>query len=343
MGNNGIGKTNLLEAIFLFSHLKSFRQANEEDLILWGQKGYFVEIDFIDDRIKKNVQIGCQKKKHKLEKKIKISGEVIKRFSDVIGEFLCVIFSPNDLEIINGGPAGRRKIIDLIICQRDGLYLQNLIEYNRILKQRNVLLKKNYKNKNIIESLFVWDEQLVKRGELIIERRESFIKEIQPYFFKNIESISGYQENWQIKYLPNVISSEFGSSLKKKENKDRLLGRTSRGPHLDKIMFYPLSEKEENNINKDALYIASQGQKRTLVLALKMAQYNFIEENLNKKAVLLIDDVITELDFKRRQKFVELLKNSGQTFFTTTSLSGLEDIRKDLEKETEIFKITELF
>jgi DNA replication and repair protein RecF len=346
LGPNGCGKSNLLEAIGIFSQFKSFRSVNDNDLVLSGEDNYFIKLWFLKNNNKHNIQIGYQMPvdAYPRKKKILYNEKVIHSASNIIGEFICIFFIPDDLAIIDGGMKKRRQFFDLILSQCDFTYLQNLVEYNRALKQRNALLRSINERKMKIRDLNVWNEQLISRAGDIITKREQLIQNFNPLLQNALSKISCEKDYWEIKYIKKTEKEKLQCELEKSTQKDIIHGRTSAGPHLDKIFFkgYPNGKINSQNSKKDVLDIASQGQKRTLVLSLKIAQYEYYRSLLGINPVLLIDDVITELDKSRKIHFIELLGTSGQSFFTTTSLDDHKEICGEFFTDFGIFNIPDI-
>ncbi len=316
IGENGEGKTNLLEAIGFFSFMKSFRDLKETDLVKWGENYFHISGFF---KSKKNVKIEIGFEKEPIAKrKVKLDGSLVKKRTDVIGEALSVVFSPADLRIIEEGPIERRRYIDSFISMSDRFYLETLQHYNKILKQRNALLRQKENNENLIN---IWNEQLVNKGTEIKNIRETQVAILKEKYEKNVKKISGEKDNFNLFYKPNFKNKEdFFARLKERYLRDKKLGYTSVGIHRDDI-FIGID-------SKDISEFGSQGQKRSTVLALKSAAFEFLKEKTGISPILLIDDVIRELDIKRRELFIRVISQAEQTFFTTTDLEGIDDFVK---------------
>lgn len=328
IGNNGEGKTNLLESISLLSYLKSFRESDENELLKWNTQNTFVRAEFEAGGDNYLFEYGIEQGSAK-RKKIKINGKVLKKISESVGYFRAVILSPPDLKIIESGNIERRRFLDALISSTNRKYLNNLIEYNRILKQRNSVLKKEMISESEIE---IWDEPLIIREEEIRIVRANFVKKLSTYFEKDLIQISYGKDRYSINYKPNVISKEeHRDKLKSNLRKDIAIGYTSCGNHRDDI---PIGFDD-----KDISSFGSQGQKRSAVIALKTAAFKLIKEETGESPVLLIDDVIRELDVKRREYFVNLISDCGQAFFTTTDLEGIKEYIGSLPIEKQIFVV----
>jgi DNA replication and repair protein RecF len=331
IGENGSGKTNILESIQILSTLKSFRDNSDDELINWGNNNYFISAKVKKkDNISYNFEVGFIKEGIR-KKKIKINSKEFQKRYDFIGELITITFTPNDLKIVEGGPIERRKFIDVIISLSNKSYLINLLDYNKILKNRNTLLK----NSNInTKELDVWDELLIEKGVYIIQERIKTVDYLNNIFKIHINKLSGGRDDFNLDYRPNVSNiDDFKNRMISKRKVDMKIGYTTTGPHRDNLSI------GENQ--KDLLEFASQGQKRTTVIALKIAQYYYFKDILNLDPILLIDDVIRELDIKRRNYFLDILINSGQVLFTTTDLQGLEDFLNKFSDQYSILKINQ--
>ncbi|HMV44562.1 MAG TPA: DNA replication/repair protein RecF [Leptospiraceae bacterium] len=328
IGENGAGKTNIIEAINLFATLKSFRDNSDEELINWKQSHYFVKGEFSSEETNKVIEIGYSKGEA-LKRKVKLNGDVIQKKQDIIGEMRAVVFSPVDLKIIDGGPSERRRFIDGFISTVNRNYFANILDYNKILKHRNTLLKK----KDFSQSeLLPWDQLLVKKGTDISKERARVIAGLDIIYRENLSKLSGNKDDFHITYKPNVsLEEDYAKKLSERISRDTHLGYTSVGIHRDDIFV--------GRDNKDIIEFGSQGQKRSTVIALKTSQFQFIQKEIGEAPILLIDDVIRELDVKRREYFVSLLMDCGQAFFTTTDLEGIQDYIGNLQESKEVFLI----
>ncbi|MEA4973141.1 DNA replication and repair protein RecF [bioreactor metagenome] len=323
-GDNAQGKTNLLEAIYICSTGRSQKTHIEGQLVKFGYDEAHIRTfvcrelstDRIDVHIKKDNRKGMA-----------VNGLAVKKMSDFFGNLYAVIFSPEDLRLVKGGPSERRKFIDIELCQLSKVYCHNLQNYHRVLKQRNNLLKNIHKNKNLADTIPVWDEQMLFYGEKIIEKREEFIEKINDVS-KNIHSeITGKKESLSIEYKPNVDKKNFGDKLVNSREKDIIFGITSCGPHKDDMSFF---------INgNDTKFYGSQGQQRTASLSAKLAEISLIESETGTSPILLLDDVLSELDESRQ---IFLMKNIGelQTFITCT---GIEDSISKYIKDSTTFNV----
>ena len=317
VGENGRGKTNLLEAIHILSLGRSFRTIAQDDLIKWGNeymrcKG---EVLWEDEPLELEVFYSNSPIKQKNFKK---NGVKMKN-SEYIGNFLTVLFHPEDLNMLYLSPSLRRKYIDTVLCQTDKYYLEALAGYKKVLKHRNALLHKireiSFNGKNtttLMEDLEVWDTEFLKFAEEIIKKREQFIKLLEEELGKAYRAISGGNEEIRIKYECSLAEPR-EENLKNTRKRDIFKAESSRGPHRDDIKFY-INEKEITSS-------ASRGEFRTLLLAIKTGEISYIQRKTSKKPVLLLDDVFSELDEKRQTHLLETM-NGCQTIITSTEIKG---------------------
>lgn len=327
VGENGEGKTNFLESIQMLSTLKSFRENSEDEILCWNNDTFYIGSDITTNAGSIRLELGYTKKESK-RKKIKINGQETNKKIEFIGNLVTVVYSPLDLKIIEGGPPERRKFMDAILSMVDKKYLVNLLEYNKVLKHRNTLLKEKYNQ----EEMDPWEKMLVERGILLIRERKELLRSISDNFRANLDNLSGNKDNFILKYVPNIKDeSTYIDILQSKKDIDKRLGYTSIGPHRDEL-FIGIE-------NRDITEFGSQGQKRSTVISLKTAQFQYIKEKTGEIPILLIDDVIRELDIKRREHFVNLVLNTGQAFFTTTDLEGIKDYMGSFHEKIQIFKV----
>ena len=328
VGENGAGKTNILEAIGQASWLKSFRDNKDTELVQWNNSGYFIRLGFNENDEDHTIEIGVAAD-GPLRKKVKFDGAELKKKTELVGRLICVIFTPNDLGIIEGGPAQRRKFIDAFISSISETYLRTLVEYNRVLKNRNTLLK----NRAPDSEIDIWTKMLVEKGDYIREKRESVINELNVFFSADLMELSGGRDNFKLKYKSGFGSrDEFSAKLQRNLARDKKLGYTTTGIHRDDL-FIGMDER-------DITGFGSQGQKRSTVISLKTSVFKYIKNRTNRIPVLLIDDVIRELDIRRREYFVNLLLQSGQAFFTTTDLEGISDYIGNMDEKIQVFEIS---
>ncbi|NLJ88594.1 MAG: DNA replication/repair protein RecF [Epulopiscium sp.] len=317
-GNNAQGKTNILEAIYICATARSHRTSREKEAIKWEKEEAHIRL-FLnkESRIEKiDFHLNKNGKKY-----VFINEIPVQKLSNLLGIMNIVMFSPEDLQLIKSGPKERRRFLDIELCQIDKIYLYNLQQYYKVLKQRNHLLKSIHLDKGQEAMLEVWDEQLVYFGEKIIESRRDFVNKISNIASMIHANITSNKENLSIEYSPNVKKEIFKDKLKDSLDKDIKTGISSVGPHRDDILF-----KINNN---DVRTYGSQGQQRSVILSLKLAEIDLIKKEINDNPILLLDDVLSELDENRQADLLSNIDNI-QTIITCT---GIEDlILKKLHK-----------
>lgn len=311
-GDNAQGKTNILEAIYLLASTKSQSKSSDKEIINFNSNESLIHSTFFENSIEIKVDINLRKSE---KKEIYLNNIKIIKLRDYIGKINVIFFSPDDLKIVKSSPNIRRNFIDTELCQIDRIYLENLSIYKKILEQRNILLKKIYKNKDdsLLKTLDIWDEQLVKYGVEIIKLRQYFINELSELSNKRHKIITQNNNNLDIIYKKNVLENEFIKKLKLNREKDLITNSTSIGPHRDDIEF------KINNI--DVKTYGSQGQQRTVALVLKLSEIEILKNKYMKEPILLLDDVLSELDKNRQKMLLESVRDV-QTFITCT---GVED------------------
>lgn len=323
-GDNAQGKTNILEAIYLSGTTKSHKGSKDREVIKFNQEESHIRTIISKNGIDYKVDMHLRKNK---TKGIAINGIPIKKASELFGIVNLVFFSPEDLNIIKNGPSERRRFMDLELCQLDKVYLYNLTKYNQIINQRNKLLKDISFRSDLIDTLSVWDMQLVNYGIKIIERRKSFIDQMNDIIFEIHKKLSGEKEELVIKYEQNISIDLFQKTLEKNIEKDIKLRTTSVGPHRDDLNFY----NKEVDIRK----FGSQGQQRTAALSLKLSEIELVTKTINDKPVLLLDDVLSELDSNRQNYLLNSISNT-QTLITCTGLDEFINNRFCIDK---IYKV----
>ena len=319
-GDNAQGKTNILESIYLSGTTKSHRGTKDRDLIQFGHEEAHIEtvvekkgVPFqIDIHLKKNSPKG-----------IAINKIPIRKASELFGIINIVFFSPEDLNIIKNGPAERRRFIDLELSQLDKLYLSDLSNYNRILNQRNKLLKDICYREDLLETLEIWDIQLSQYGNKIIERRKQFIEQVNDIISEVHSKLTGGREQLKLYYEPGIGNLEFEKALQKHRERDIRMKSTSVGPHRDDICFMT------NDL--DIRKFGSQGQQRTAALSLKLSEIALVKEIIKDSPILLLDDVLSELD-KHRQNYLLDSIRDVQTLITCTGLDDFVNHRFSINK-----------
>lgn len=330
-GNNGSGKTNLLDAIHYLAMTKSYFHSSDIQNIKHGEQIFVLQGEFDIEGGKENIFCGLkinQKKQFKRENK------EYARMSDHIGLLPVVMIAPVDHALITEGSEDRRRFIDSIISQVDKGYLDDLIHYNRILAQRNALLKQLSKDsKQDIKSITVWNEQLVIYGQRIFEMRELFLQEFIPVFISNYKFLSDGNEEVSIAYNSHLHDGDFALQLENNLQKDLVLQFTTKGIHKDDLEFKIFDHPVKR--------IGSQGQQKTFLLALKLAQFDFLAKKKHTKPVLLLDDIFDKLDDSRVKKLMELVvKNTfGQLFITDTHPERLKTIFNSIDVDVKVFPV----
>lgn len=329
LGDNGQGKTNILEAIFLCATGRSHRTARDIELVKHEEDGFFICLNINVNRLSRKIEIAY---KNSEKKRIKINEIPIKKIGELIGNINVVLFSPEDLLVIKEGPGGRRRFVDITLSQLKPSYFHELQQYIKILAQRNTLLKDIEKSKHFEDTLEVWNKSLASTGSRIIRYRNEYIEKLSLKSKKYHMMLSENSEELDIKYAPNIeinkdmtiseIEERFINKINEKKRIEIIKGMTLVGPQRDDI---------EVLLNGDNLKAyGSQGQQRTAVLSMKLSEIEIIKEDSGEMPILLLDDVMSELDEKRMSKLIE---NVGevQTFITTT-----RDIVDELVDDNEI-------
>ena len=332
VGKNGQGKTNLLDAIYYLAFGKSYFNPIALQNIK-HQEDFFV-VEGVFNKVDKREQIVCSLKKGQ-KKVLKRNGKIYDKFADHVGLIPLVMISPSDQDLISEGSETRRKFIDLVISQQNSLYLQQLIQYQKILLQRNALLKYFALNRVFeTDTLNIYNEQLHDLGTSIHIKRKEFIDEFNPIFKKYHQQITGDHEIVEIKYESQLHEKPLAALFNDFLQKDRILQYTSVGVHKDDLLF----EINSHPIKK----YGSQGQQKSLLIALKLAQFDFIKKQSGVLPILLFDDIFDKLDADRVQQIIEMVNSAtfGQLFITDTHEDRTELIVKQTNLDYEIFKIS---
>ena len=331
VGNNGVGKTNVLDAIYYLSFTKSYFNAVAIQNIKHGEGFFMIEGDYLlNDR---NEKIVCSLKKGQ-KKVLKRNDKAYSKFSEHIGQFPLVIISPADRDLVTEGSDTRRKFIDGVISQQNKTYLQDLISYSKVLSQRNALLKYFAANRVFDAlNLSVYNEQLSEYGTRIYNVRKAFLEQFIPIFNQKYQIISGDKEQVNLNYKSQLHDFEMSDLLKKSLEKDKILQYTTSGIHKDDLSF----EIGEYPIKK----FGSQGQQKSYLIALKLAQFEFIKQQSNVLPILLLDDIFDKLDENRVSQIIDLVNNDefGQIFITDTHADRTENILKQGSKAYQIFQL----
>ena len=325
-GDNAQGKTNILESMYVCATSKSHRGSKDREIIRFDNDESHIKVNVKKNDV--NYRIDMHLKKNK-PKGIAVNGIPIKRAVELFGILNIVFFSPEDLNIIKNGPSERRRFIDMELSQLDKIYLDCLINYNKVVNQRNSLLKEYAfsGSEDIISSLDIWDMQLVKYGNDVIKSREKFVKEINDLVKSIHTKLSGDREQLEIIYEPCVKEQDFESELVRVRDRDLKFKCTNIGPHKDDMCFL---------INgMDVRKYGSQGQQRTAALSLKLAEIELVKQIIHDTPVLFLDDVLSELDSRRQNFLLDSIGNI-QTMITCTGLDEFINNRFSINK---IFKV----
>ena len=331
VGNNGAGKTNILDALHYLSMAKSFLGNLDAQNILHESDFFAIEAEIQGDEKNDIIKVQLPKEGKKIIKK---NDKTYERIADHIGFLPSVMISPYDANLISDGSESRRKFLDAMISQTDSDYLFALIQYQKTLQQRNALLKYFAKNRTFdLDSLEIYNDPLNKFGTQIFEKRQRFVDSILPTIQHFYEIISKGNEKVTVIYESNLNEQNFEEILSENLEKDRVLTYTSRGIHKDDLRF----EMNGNLIKK----FGSQGQQKSFLIALKLAQIKRIKEITNKNPILLLDDIFDKLDDNRVSQLIELVneQNFGQIFITDTHKERTESVVKRINEESKIFEI----
>ena len=341
VGNNANGKTNIIESIFCLALGKSYRTKSDSECIMFGETATAMSCIVSKNNKNLDIMLGINNK----GKSAKIAGVKKTKLTDFVGELNVVLFSPEDLQIVKGSPALRREFINREFYQFSRIYHKYNLMYQHLLKQRNSYLKdmrKNPKDEMALTYLETLTSQLAKVALYITKERVSFVQDISKLTYENMLNISNGQETLKIRYKSSVLEAlnikdtddeafteeNLTNVIMRKSFDDIMRGSTKIGPQHDDLEFY---------INDlDAKMFASQGQQRSIVLSLKLAEINYLKDKTGTYPVLLLDDVLSELDKNRQLKLLNAINENVQTFITTPSIS---DIKEDLLKKAKVFKI----
>ncbi len=327
-GDNAQGKTNILEAVYQAATTKSHKGSKDKEIIRFGMEEAHIRTYVEKDGIETRVDMHLRKAG---SKGIAIDGQKIKKAADLLGLCNVVFFSPEDLGIIKNGPSERRRFVDMELCQLDSVYIYHLNNYNKIINQRNKLLKdmNTYMSPGLKETLSVWDMQLATYGSRIIERRKLFTEQLNEIILEIHKKLSGGKEELRIQYEPDTSAEDFENKLFLNMDRDIRMKMTSVGPHRDDFSFLI------NGV--DARKYGSQGQQRTAALSLKMAEIELVKKITNDTPVLLLDDVLSELDSNRQQLLLSVMGDI-QTIITCTGLEEFVNNRFTIDR---VYKVTE--
>ncbi|MBS1334669.1 MAG: DNA replication/repair protein RecF, partial [Blautia sp.] len=305
-GNNAQGKTNILEAVYLCGTTKSHKGSKDREIIRFGEEEAHIRMELV--RKGSSYEIDMHLKKNR-PKGIAVNGVPIRKAAELLGIANFVFFSPEDLGIIKNGPAERRRFLDMELCQLNKLYLHELSNYNKVVIQRNKLLKECSFQNQFEDMLDIWDMQMLRYGKTLIEAREKFVDELGMIIAEIHRKLTGGREELVVRYEKNVSSGEFEKKLSLTRARDLKMKMSMTGPHRDDLLF----EVKGVDIRK----YGSQGQQRTAALSLKLAEIELVKRAIKDTPVLLLDDVLSELDSSRQQYLLDSIHDI-QTLITCT-------------------------
>ena len=331
VGDNGTGKTNLLDAIYYLSMTKSYFNSVDTQNIRHGEEYFLIQGEYLREELPEKIHCGVQKGKHKQFRRNK---KDYTRLSEHIGLLPVVMISPADSALITEGSDERRKFINAVIAQFDSEYLESLMRYNRALNQRNVLLKDFHRSGKFQKELLeIWDDQLVRNGRYIYEKRLDFVKDLVPIFQEYYSTVSEGREKIGLEYDSQLKEKDIGTLLKEHEQKDRILQYTTAGIHKDDLVMslagHPIKR------------IGSQGQQKTFLVALKLAKFDFIKKINGFQPILLLDDVFDKFDARRVRQIIRLVAEHefGQIFITDTNRERIKDVLNDLSIDYKLYQV----
>lgn len=332
VGNNGVGKTNILDAVHYLSLTKSFFSVIDSIAIRHGEDYFIINGAFVKDGEEDQIYCAFQRQKQKVLKK---HGKEYQKLSDHVGKYPVVMISPADSALISEGSEGRRRFLNKIISQYDTGYLDSVLKYNKALQQRNKLLKEfSSSGKFDNDSLMIWDAQLVKYGSYIFRERTNLVNELIPVFQEYYSIISADKEVVKLTYRSHLLNEDFARALISSLDKDRILAYTTVGIHKDDLIL-------EMNGHPVKL-LGSQGQQKSYLVALKLAKFDYIKQKSGIPPVLLLDDIFDKFDAERVEQIIRLVGNSrfGQIFITDTHQNRLKEILATHNTDYRLFMIS---
>lgn len=316
-GENGSGKTNILEAISVLANIKSFKGISDNDIVKWGFNDYYISVNVEENDFSK-FEIGFSHADDKTRKKIKVDDAEVRKASNYYGKLLVVIISPGDINLINGGPDLRRRFFDSVISKFDTSYFDSLNDFKKTVVNRNYLLKQFREKKiNNTNELDPWDALFAKNAAAISGKRAEFIDNFKKIFFNTYAQIASPDTGPTIDYINSTETldeKELLNKLAERRIKDIMAGSCTIGPHRDDFLL-----KNEEGIH--FTNYASQGQRRTAAIALKLSERDITEKKLGKKSVILVDDIFSELDERRRKSMIDILSFGNQVIFTMVNIN----------------------
>ena len=328
LGNNGMGKSNLLDAIYYLSFCKSFTHVVDSQNIRHGEEFFMLQGVYERNEMPEVLSCGIRRRQKKSFKRNK---KEYRRLSDHIGFAPLVMVSPDDITLIQGGSEERRRFIDMVISQWDKPYLDTLIRYNKALEQRNTLLRQEVSDPMLYE---IWEEQMAHAATIIYDTRNRFLNEFIPVFNRFYNLISNGNEQVGLSYRSHMSDGNLLQQLADTRNRDLILGYTTKGIHRDDMEMtldeYPMKR------------IGSQGQCKTYLIALKLAQYDFLAHNGNTTPILLLDDLFDKLDSERVERIMQLVSSDifGQIFITDTNREYLDRIVRRTTAQHSLYSVS---
>ncbi|MGC1391419.1 MAG: DNA replication/repair protein RecF [Bacteroidales bacterium] len=333
VGNNGVGKTNILDAIHYLSLTKSFFNNIDSISIRHGEDYFIIQGTFVRDDEEDQIYCAFQKQKQKL---LKRNGKEYQKLSDHVGRYPVVMISPADSALITEGSEDRRKFMNKIISQYSAEYLDSVLRYGKALQQRNKLLKDiNSSGKIEPDVVSIWDAQLIKYGSYIYSERDNLVNELIPVFQEYYSLISSGKESVRLRYRSHLSEANFAEALLNSINKDRYLEYTTVGIHKDDLLL------EMNDFSVKSL--GSQGQQKSYLVALKLAKFDYIKRKAGFSPILLLDDIFDKFDAERVEQIIRLVGNQrfGQIFITDTHQNRLQDILSSHKTDYKLFRIAD--
>ncbi len=331
VGNNGVGKTNILDAIHYLSLTKSFFNNIDSISIRHGEEYFIINGTFMREGDEDQIYCAFQKQKPKVLKK---NGKEYQKLSDHVGKYPVVMISPADNALVSEGSEERRRLLNKIISQYNAEYLDSVLKYSKALQQRNRLLK-DFKSTGRFESeaLSMWDSQLVKYGTYVFKERDILVNELIPVFQERYSMISSGKERVRLSYRSHLSEGDFGEALINSVSKDRFLEYTTIGIHKDDLHF----DMNEHSVKS----LGSQGQQKSFLVALKLAKFDYIKHKSGHSPILLLDDIFDKFDAERVEQIIRLVGNQrfGQIFITDTHQSRLHEILSSHKTDYRLFRI----
>jgi DNA replication and repair protein RecF len=333
VGNNGVGKTNILDAIHYLSLTKSFFNNIDSISVHHGEEYFIINGTFAKDGEEDQIYCAFQKQKQKVLKK---NGKEYEKLSDHIGKYPVVMISPADSALVSEGSEERRKFLNKIISQYNAQYLDSVLKYSKALQHRNRLLK-DFKSENRFDndSLSIWDSQLVKYGTYVYNERNMLVDELIPVFQENYDLIASGKEKVKLAYRSHLADGSFSDALAGSVTKDRFLEYTTIGIHKDDLLF----EMNQHSVKS----LGSQGQQKSYLVALKLAKFDYIKRKSGISPILLLDDIFDKFDAERVEQIIRLVGNHrfGQIFITDTHQGRLHEILSSHKTDYKLFRISD--